>query len=179
MPKVKVYESDADTRHRRPIIRKYHKKPYNFMKWWRVVRYWAKRKYDLSTGDIEIILHLYDKDLFTRNEFREFEGLLEWDKTRFNYFRDKGYIVLWRDQQGYHRQAKLYTLSVGMKRMCDVIYKKLVGEETISENMSNNPVFKGESYADKMYRKAIRAMNKEIEKRKLEEEWRKATKKEG
>ena len=177
MPRIHVYESDTKTKGRKPIRRKYHKKPYDFMKWWSVVRYWAKRKYNMSTTDLEVMLYLYDKDLFSKKEFREFEGLLDWDKTRFNYYKDKGYIILWRDQQGYARQAKLYTLSIGMKRMCDVIYKKLAGEEPISEIHVNNPIFKGENYMDKMYRKAIRAMNKEIEKRKSEEELAKARQK--
>lgn len=180
MPTIKVYKSDNSTKNYRPIYRKYEKKPYNFMKWYRVVRYWVKRKYDVDNNDLEIMLYLYDHDLFTRGEFRRFEGIMSWDKKRFDRFLERGYIVLWRDHKSYSRQAKLYTLSVGMKRMCDLVYKKLAGVEPISEKHVNNPIFKGDRYMDKVYRRAIKRMNKEFERIRKEEEMAKARqKKEG
>lgn len=133
---------------------------HNFLKYWRVVRYWAKRKYDISDGELEMMLYLYDIPLFTRNDFKQFEGLLSWDKTRLNHFIDKGWIVIWREHKGYSKQARLYELSTSAKRICLTTYKKLTQEEHIPENSVNNPVFKGNNYADKMYRKVMKQMNK-------------------
>ena len=31
----------------------------NYMKYWRVIRYWAKAKYNVGTPDIEMLLFLY------------------------------------------------------------------------------------------------------------------------
>jgi hypothetical protein len=115
---------------------------HNHLKYWRIVRYWAKRKYDITDTDLEILLYLYDIDLFTRSQFKEFEGLLAWDKTRFNELQDKGFIVQWRGK-GTSRQAKLYTLSVKAKRICSTVYKKLLQEEHIPENPQNNPIYQG------------------------------------
>lgn len=158
---VVVYKAKHNTKQ---ITKQARARDYNFLKYWRVVRYWAKRKYEISEPDLEIILYLYDIDLFTRGQFRKFEGLLSWDKTRFNQLRDKGYIVQWREDKT-RRQAKLYTLSVSAKRMVATIYKKLLQEEHIPENRHNNPIFSGSDYTDKVYRAAIRRMNKEREAR--------------
>lgn len=167
MPEVVVYKPKRDDGKK---IRKQAKlREHNFLKYWRIVRYWAKRKYDITQEDLEILLYLYDMDLFTREQFRKFEGILSWDRNRFNYLRDKGYIVVWRDKK-HHRQAKLYTLSVSAKRICATLYKKLLQEEHIPENGQNNPIFKGEgNYMDKVYRRAIQRMNMEREKRLREE----------
>lgn len=150
------------------IVKQTRERQHNFLKHWRVVRYWAKRKYDITDTDLEILLYLYDLDLFTRKQFKSFEGLLSWDKTRFNTLVDKGYIIQWREDKT-RRQAKLYTLSVAAKRMCTTVYKKLLQEEHIPENKVNNPIFQGNNYADKMYRKAIRKMNAEKEKKEKEQ----------
>jgi hypothetical protein len=162
MAKVVVYTPKGEDKKR--LIKQVRLKEYNFLKYWRVVRYWARRKYDITDTDLEVLLYLYDIDLFTRSQFRDFEGLLSWDKTRFNKLIDKGYIVEWREKNT-RRQAKLYALSVSARRMCTTVYKKLLQEEHIPENRHNNPIFSGDSYADKVYRTAIRKMNKEREER--------------
>lgn len=167
MPDVVVYKprrSDGKKIRKQAKLREH-----NFLKYWRVVRYWAKRKYDITNEDLEILLYLYDEDLFTRGQFRKFEGILSWDRDRFNYLQEKGYVVIWREKNN-PRQAKLYTLSVSAKRICATVYKKLLQEEHIPENAQNNPIFKGEgSYMDKVYRKAIKRMNMERDKRIREE----------
>ncbi|WZE63624.1 hypothetical protein PANI_CDS0105 [Maribacter phage Panino] len=161
MPEIRVYKrpkSDAN----KNIIRKHVRpKEHNFLKWWRVVRYWAHRKYGLSTEQIEMLLYLYDQPLFSRTDFKNFEGLLPWDKTRLKEFQDKGLITVWRDHVGYKKQAKMYELTVKSKRICSSIYKKLTQEEHIPENAINNPVFKGNGYSDRMYRKIMKKMNEQ------------------
>lgn len=160
MPEVTVYKRPRkapDTK-----ITKYSRpKQHNFMKYWRVVRYWAHRKYGLTVEQIEMLLYLYDQPLFSRTDFKTFEGLLSWDKTRLKEFVDKGLIIVWREHVGYKKQAKLYELSIQSNRICSSIYKKLTQEEHIPENATNNPVFKGDGYADKMYRKLMKKMNAE------------------
>lgn len=148
------------------IERRVREHNHNFLKYWRIVRYWAKRKYEISNNDLEVILYLYDVELFTHAQFLEFTGLLNWDRERFSYFLDKGYIVQWRK---IHGQARLYTLSIGAKRICSSVYKKLTQEEKIPENKVNNPIFRGDAYMDKVYRTAIRRMNRERDRKEKEE----------
>lgn len=143
----------------KPIIYQPRQKKNTFLKYWRVVRYWAKRKYNLSMEDLETFLYLYDEDLFTREQFNDFEGVLDWDKFRFKRLVDDGRIIVWRDHRGYKSKAKLYTLSIGTKRIVASIYKKLLQEERISETKKNNPIFNKDSYRDKVYSRLIEKMN--------------------
>lgn len=166
MPRAVVYtpkKKDGKT-----LVKQVRPRKDNSLKYWRVVRYWAKRKYDITYTDLEILLFLYDEDLFTRTQFRKFEGIFAWDKRRFNDLQSKGYVVTWREKKTKD-QAKLYTLSVKAKRIISSVYKKLTQEEHIPENAINNPIFKGDNYMDKVYRQAIKRMNKERD-RKIKEE---------
>lgn len=163
MPKVTVYRRPKSDANNNTITKFASPKQHNYLKYWRVVRYWAHRKYGLSTEQIEMLLYLYDQPLFSRTDFKTFEGLLSWDKTRLKEFVDKGLIIVWREHVGYKKQAKMYELSTKSKRICSSIYKKLTQEEHIPENPTNNPVFKGTGYADKMYRKLMKQMNSERE----------------
>jgi len=159
MPEIRVYTRPKSDANNNTIKKFTSEKEHNFLKYWRVVRYWAHRKYELSTEQIEMLLYLYDQPLFSRKDFQNFEGLLSWDKTRLKEFVDKGLIIVWREHVGYKKQAKMYELSVKSKRICNSIYKKLTQEEHISETPHHNPVFKGNGYADKMYRKLMKQMN--------------------
>ena len=43
------------------------KDTHNYLKYWRIIRYWVKAKYNLTTPDIEMILFLYSEDYFAAN----------------------------------------------------------------------------------------------------------------
>ena len=34
------------------------------LKYWRVIRYFVKQKYGLTTGDLDMLLFLYSEDIF-------------------------------------------------------------------------------------------------------------------
>lgn len=132
---------------------------YNFMKHWRTIRYFYKRKYSLSESELEVILYLYDEPQFSREDFFLASNTMHWKKDRFYDLRDRGFIVVWREKNEVANRKALYELSDQSKRICSSIYKKLLGEERISENVYNNPIMRGDTYMDKVYRMAIRKMN--------------------
>ena len=134
-----------------------HKK-YNFLKYWRVVKYYIKNKYELSEPELEMLLFLYDEDLFSRETFNEFASTMSWDKRRFSEMKKRGYIKVWRERKQTQRST-LYELTFAAKRICDHTYKKLMREEIISENPYRNTIFKGASYTDKIYKNIIKSMN--------------------
>ena len=78
----------------------------DFMKYWRVIRYWAKVKYNVSTPDIEMMFFLYSEDIFSKKKFEEFERVMSWDTKRFDRLVKEEWIVVWRKRKG--RQATLY-----------------------------------------------------------------------
>jgi hypothetical protein len=142
----------------KPIL-KGPNRQYNFMKHWRTIRYFYKRKYDLSESELEVLLYLYDESRFSREDFYVASNTMHWDPNRFYVMRDRGFIVVWREKNEVANRKALYELSTKAKSICNSLYKKLLGEESISENVYNNPIMKGESYTDRVYRMAIRKMN--------------------
>lgn len=130
----------------------------NFLKYWRVIRYYVKSKYKITDSEIEMLLFLYDENIFTKDKFNEFARTMSWDKRRFSVMVEKGYIKVWRERAS-GQNSNLYELSMASKRICNHIYKKLLQEETISEDPYANKIFKGSNYMDKVYKKIIKSMN--------------------
>ena len=62
----------------------------NYLKYWRVIRYFIKHKYGLTQADLDMLLFLYSEDYFSKDKFEEFDELLSWDVNRFDrLLRDK------------------------------------------------------------------------------------------
>ena len=81
----------------------------NYLKYWRVIRYWVKSKYGLSTPDLEMLLFLYSEERFHKTKFKEFEELMSWDVNRFDRLLRDGWIQVWRKRSG--KEATLYEVS--------------------------------------------------------------------
>ena len=130
------------------------------LKYWRVIRYFVKQKYNLSTADLEMLLFLYSEDIFSKDKFEEFDNLLSWDKERFNRLYNRGWIEVFRKRK--KTRKSLYSLTFKTQRVIGDIYKKLSGEE-IPTSQSSNPMFaKNVKYTDKVYRNMILEMNAAI-----------------
>ena len=131
--------------------------PNDYLKFWRVIRYYMKAKHNLSQADLDIILFLYSEGYFGEEKFKEFSELVSWDVNRFKSLHRDGWIETFR-RRGTNGRA-LYQLSYKATRVVLDIYRKLNGEE-IPTSMSANPMFhKNVSYTDKVYRNMILQMN--------------------
>ena len=134
--------------------------PNDYLKYWRVIRYFILKKYKLTTGELDVLLFLYSEKYFSKDKFNEFDELISWDVNRFNKLLRDGWVVVFRKRQG--KKKALYEVSYKGRRMLGSMYKKLSGEE-IPESPSVNPMFlKNVSYTDKVYRNMIVEMNKFI-----------------
>ena len=132
----------------------------NYLKYWRVIRYFVKVKYKLTQADLDILIFLYDESYFSKDKFSEFDELLSWNVNRFDNLLRDGWIEVFR--KNTHKQKALYQLSYKSTRLIVSIYKKLEGEE-IPESPSSNPIFlRNVSYTDKVYRNMIIEMNRFI-----------------
>lgn len=135
---------------------------FDYLKYLRVVRYWVKRVHGVGLADLEMLLFLYSERLFKRSDFNEYEELFSWDVSRFDKLLRDGWVSKWRKNKG--SEAALYEVSHKGKRLILSFYKKLAGEEKVSESPQRNPIFKKSSpYTDKVYKRAIKRMNKAIE----------------
>jgi hypothetical protein len=132
----------------------------DYLKFWRVIRYFYKAKYGLNQADLDMILFLYSEPYFSKDKFSQFNELLSWDVNRFERLRSEGWIVIFRRRTGNRRGV--YQLSDKAIRLVTDIYKKLNGEE-IPVSLSYNPMFlKNVCYTDKIYRNMITEMNAAI-----------------
>ena len=43
----------------------------DYLKYWRVIRYYVKAKYNISTGELDMLLFLYSEDYFSKDKFKE------------------------------------------------------------------------------------------------------------
>jgi len=134
--------------------------PQDYLKYWRVVRYFIKAKYGLTQADLDILLFLYSEKYFSKDKFDEFDELISWDEDRFDKLLRDGWLNVFRKKVGNRRTV--YEPSYKARRVVGLVYKKLNGEE-LPEHPSVNPLFKNSaSYMDKVYRNYIIEMNKFI-----------------
>lgn len=133
--------------------------PNDYLKYWRVIRYYMKAKHGLGQADLDIILFLYSESYFGKEKFDEFNELVSWEVNRFVRLHQEGWIETFRKGRGPRCRA-LYQLSYKAIRVVLDIYRKLNGEE-IPTSLSSNPMFaKNVKYNDKVYRNMILEMNK-------------------
>jgi hypothetical protein len=131
--------------------------PNDYLKFWRVIRYYMKAKHNLSQADLDIILFLYSEGYFGQADFDKFAELVSWEVGRFKRLQKDGWIEHFRKRRGNSRA--LYQLSYKATRVVLDIYRKLNGEE-IPVSLSANAMFaKNVSYSDKIYRNMILEMN--------------------
>ena len=106
-----------------------------------------------------MLLYLYDTPYFKKEDFNYYSNSMSWDKKRFYEMVKKGLIKEWRGGGVKYGRSKIFELTFLAKTICSSTYKKLLKEELISEDPRSNPIFKKESYTDKIYKKIIEKMN--------------------
>ena len=80
----------------------------DYLKYWRVIRYFIKAKYGLSQADLDMLLFLYSEDYFSKDKFEEFDELLSWDVNRFDKLLRDGWIEVFR--KGSRNRKGIYQL---------------------------------------------------------------------
>ena len=66
------------------------------LKYYRLVRKWACKTYDLKDADLELLIYLDCKGRFTRDDFINGTYTYSWDKQRWERLRKAGWIEVWR-----------------------------------------------------------------------------------
>ena len=133
----------------------------DYMKYWRVIRQFAKVKYELTQSDLDMLFFLYSEKYFDRAKFAEFDTLLDWDINRFESLRQRGWIEVFK--MGTRKAT--YKLSIKATRVIQSLYRKLSGEEIPTSNSFNRMFLKNVSYTDRVYRDMIIKMNEAIKQR--------------
>ena len=106
----------------------------DYLKYMKVVRYWAMAKYDISPSHIDMLLYLYSEGLFTKKKFADYRKLMAWGESTFYDLFNDGWITKWRKQNPRLHESALFEVSYKGKKMVNSIYRKLNGEEKISQD---------------------------------------------
>jgi hypothetical protein len=134
----------------------------NLLKYYRLVRKWACKTYDLNDADLELLIYLDCKNRFTRDDFINGTYTYSWDKDRWERLRREGWIEVWRHRNRTTIKYSVYKVSYKTKRLITRLYNIMLGEEDLPIGPSSK-FYKNESYTDKVYNKAIDDMIKDKE----------------
>jgi hypothetical protein len=132
----------------------------NLFKYYRLVRKWACKTYNLKDADLELLIYLDCKSRFTRNNFIEGVYTYSWDKNRWERLRREGWIDVWRERNRTSQKYAVYKTSFKCSQLISRIYRILLAEEDLPTS-ERSKFYKNKSYTDKVYNKSIDDMIKD------------------
>ena len=132
----------------------------NILKYYRLIRRWACKTYNLKDADLELLIYFDCVGLFTRNDYIKGTYTFSWDKKRWERLRREGWIEIYAERNQTTIKYNVFKTSTKCKHLITRMYKIMLGEEDLP--MSERSVFfKNKSYTDKVYNKAIDDMIKD------------------
>jgi hypothetical protein len=134
----------------------------NLLKYYRLIRKWACKTYNLKDADLELLIYLDCKNRFTRNDFIDGEYTYSWDKDRWERLRREGWIEVWRHRNRTTIKYSIFQTSQKCKRLISRMYRIMLGEEDLPTS-ERSIFYKNKTYTDKVYNKAIDDMIKDSE----------------
>jgi len=132
----------------------------NLLKYYRLIRKWACKTYNLKDADLELLIYLDCKKQFTRNDFIDGTYTYSWDKNRWERLRRDGWIEAWRHRNRTTIKYSIYKVSFKGQQLISRIYRILLAEEDLPTS-TRSKFFNNKSYTDKVYNKAIDDMIKD------------------
>jgi hypothetical protein len=134
----------------------------NLFKYYRLVRKWACKTYDITDAELELLIYLDCKDRFTRDDFINGTYTYAWDKKRWERLRREGWIEAWRHRNKTTIKYSVFKVSQKTRRLITRMYNIMLGYEDMPIGPSSK-FYKNKSYTDKVYNKAIDDMIKDKE----------------
>jgi hypothetical protein len=130
------------------------------LKYYRLVRKWACKTYNIKDADLELLIYLDCKDKFTRDEFIAGVYTYVWDKDRWERLRREGWIDVWRQRNRTTIKYSIYKTSLKSKQLIMRVYRILLGEEDMPTGYRST-FYKNKTYTDKVYNQATDLMIKD------------------
>tara|TARA_R100001440_G_scaffold8466_3_gene16197 strand:+ start:4018 stop:4458 length:441 start_codon:yes stop_codon:yes gene_type:complete len=129
-------------------------------KYYRLVRKWACKTYNITDADLELLIYLDCKGRFTRNDFIDGVYTMSWDKNRWEKLRRGNWIEVWRHRNRTTIKYSIFKTSFKCSQLISRLYRILLGEEDLPTS-ERSVFFNNKSYTDKVYNKAIDDMIKD------------------
>ena len=130
------------------------------LKYYRLIRKWACKTYNLKDADLELLIYLDCKERFTRNEFIDGSYTMSWDKNRWERLRQDGWIEVWRHRNRTTIKYSIYKTSFKCSQLISRIYRIMLAQEDLPTS-ERSVFYSNKSYTDKVYNKAIDDMIKD------------------
>jgi hypothetical protein len=130
------------------------------LKYYRLVRRWACKTYDLKDADLELLIYFDCIGLFTRDDYIKGTYTYSWDKKRWERLRKNGWIDVYSKRNQTTIKYNVFKISTKGKHLINRMYKIMLGEEDLPLS-SRSVFFKNKTYTDKVYNKAIDDMFKD------------------
>jgi ADP-heptose:LPS heptosyltransferase len=126
----------------------------NLLKYYRLIRRWACKTYNLKDADLELLIYLDCKKLFTRNDFINGVYTYSWDKNRWERLRREGWIDVFKERNRTTSKYAAYKTSNKCKLLIKRIYRIMLAEEDLPTS-ERSAFYKNKTYTDKVFNKAI------------------------
>ena len=131
-----------------------HLREIGLFKYYRLVRKWVCKTYDLTDADLELLVYLDCKGRFTRQEFIDGTYTYSWDKTRWDRLRKAEYIETWRHRNRTTIKYSIFKTSRKCSQIISRMYRILLGDEDLPTS-ERSVFYNNESYTDKVMNKSI------------------------
>ncbi len=130
----------------------------NILQHYRIIRKWISKTCDIKEADLELLMYLDGKDLFTKQDFKMGTYSYSWDNRRWNRLIKAGWIVVWRKRNRTTQKYHIYKTSTRFKHLIRRVYRIMLGEEDIPTG-SSNIIMKRNNYTNKVLSKSIIDLN--------------------
>lgn len=130
---------------------------HEFLKHWRVVRYFIKQQYSMSQEELELLLFLDSEGRFTKDDFEWYSAIIPWNPKRFKKLIGEGWVKKWGSN--YKHRRAVYELTHKGKLLVRRVYRLLLEEEKFPDS-SRNKINKPKKYMEWRYKKAMMDINK-------------------
>ena len=124
------------------------------LKYYRLIRKWACKTYNLKDADLELLIYLDCKNRFTRNEFIDGTYTYSWDKQRWERLRKAGWIEVWIHRNRTTIKYSIFKTSFKCSQLISRIYRIMLGEEDLPTS-NRSKFYNNKTYTDKVFNKAI------------------------
>jgi hypothetical protein len=134
----------------------------NLLKYYRLIRKWACKTYNLKDADLELLIYLDCKGRFTRNDFINGVYTYSWDKNRWERLKREGWIETFMHRNRTTIKYNVFKTSFKCSQLISRIYRIMLAQEDLPTS-ERSKFFNNKSYTDKVYNKAIDDMIKDSE----------------
>ena len=130
-------------------------KELNLLKHYRIIRKWACKNNNLTDAELELLIYLDCKGMFTKHDFEIGTYSYSWNNRRWNKLLKEDWISVWRKQNRTTQKYNIYKVSLKCKQLIARMYRIMLGEE----NMSLTNISKKTNYMHKVTTTAAHMVN--------------------